>query len=378
MFIVQGEGRGHMTQALAMEQLLKEAGHQVSGILMGICNRREIPAYFKSKTEAPLYQVASPNFYFDKQSKSINLWKTGVFNTLAIPRFLGELQKIHRIVQNTQPDVIINFYDILGGYYFGLYNPPVKRISIAHQYLARHKRFPFAKGHGIQKQLFQLTNWVTSMNSHSRIALSFRDYPHAKPDLTVAPPLLRSELFDLKPVKGDYLLAYVVNKGYAEEIMDWHRKNKKVKIHCFWDNQEAEDEWSPWNGLTFHHINDHKFLDMMAGCMGYISTAGFESICEAMYLGKPVMMVPVAKQYEQACNALDAAKAGACIWSERFDLSRFLQYLSSRKAKSADFKTWTALYQSIILKEVESYIPHTKTRWLSRRVIVPKLVISNK
>ena len=67
----------------------------------------------------------------------------------------------------------------------------------------------------------------------------------------------------------------------------------------------------------------------MTGCLGYVSTAGFESICEAMYLGKPVMMVPVENQYEQACNALDAVKAGAGITNNKFIFDSFLDYLST-------------------------------------------------
>ena len=63
--------------------------------------------------------------------------------------------------------------------------------------------------------------------------------------------------------------------------------------------------------LSFHQIDDVKFLNAMAGCKAYASTAGFESICEAMYLGKPVLMVPA--HIEQDCNAYDAMKAGAGI-----------------------------------------------------------------
>ena len=37
------------------------------------------------------------------------------------------------------------------------------------------------------------------------------------------------------------------------------------------------------------------------GCKAYASTAGFESVCEAMYLGKPILMVPA--HIEQDCNA---------------------------------------------------------------------------
>lgn len=378
LFIVQGEGRGHMTQALAMEQILHRAGHEVVAIVIGTCKRREVPDYFKTSTKAQVHSIQSPNFYYDKQSRSINLWKTAVYNLLALPKYVHELKKIHKLVKATQPHAVINFYDLMGGAYFALFNPVVKRISIAHQYLARHPGFPFASGNPLQKRLFQLTNFATSLNSHSTVALSFRDYPVANKRLPIAPPLLRSEIFELSPHNGDYLLAYVVNKGYAQDLMQWHNQNRRVKIHCFWDNKDHGDEWSPRQGLTFHYINDKKFLNLMAGCMGYVSTAGFESICEAMYLGKPVMMVPVAQQYEQACNALDAVKAGAGISSDKFDLGPFLAYLSTYKVEHNRFKDWVRLYESILLKEVESFIPDTGRRRIKFRFNIPKLSISSR
>lgn len=49
----------------------------------------------------------------------------------------------------------------------------------------------------------------------------------------------------------------------------------------------------------------------MGGCKAYLTTAGFESVCEALYLGKPVLMVPV--HVEQECNAWDAQKVGAGV-----------------------------------------------------------------
>ncbi|MCE7994243.1 MAG: hypothetical protein HEP71_19810 [Roseivirga sp.] len=377
LFIVQGEGRGHMTQALAMEKILLKAGHEVVAVIIGTCKRREVPSYFKMKLSADIYSIKSPNFYYDKNSRSINLWKTALYNFVALPKYFNELRKIHRLVRNTAPQVIINFYDLMGGAYFMLFNPRVKRISIAHQYLASHPNFPFAPA-PLQKQLFRFTNWASSLNSHSKVALSFRDYPFSEKHLTISPPLLRDEIFKLTPHTGDYLLAYIVNKGYAQDLIKWHDANKKIKIHCFWDNKEHGVEWSVRPGLTFHYINDQKFLDLMAGCIGYVTTAGFESICEAMYLGKPVMMVPVAQQYEQACNALDAVMAGAGIHSDRFDLGPFLTYLSTPRPEHNDFKDWVRLQESILLKEVESFIPDTRRRGVKPFVIIQKSGFSNR
>lgn len=75
--------------------------------------------------------------------------------------------------------------------------------------------------------------------------------------------------------------------------------------------------------LSYHQIDDVKFLNGMANCRAYASTAGFESICEAMYLGKPVLMVPA--HIEQDCNAYDAMIAGAGIIGDSFELESLLR-----------------------------------------------------
>ena len=45
MFIVQGEGRGHLTQAITLERLLRQNGHEVTAVLVGKSRRRSLPAF---------------------------------------------------------------------------------------------------------------------------------------------------------------------------------------------------------------------------------------------------------------------------------------------------------------------------------------------
>lgn len=46
LFIVQGEGRGHLTQAITMEELLRRNGHEVVEVLVGKSNSRCLPGFF--------------------------------------------------------------------------------------------------------------------------------------------------------------------------------------------------------------------------------------------------------------------------------------------------------------------------------------------
>lgn len=47
IFVIQGEGRGHLTQALALGQMLRHEGHEVVKVLVGKSKNRMIPAFFR-------------------------------------------------------------------------------------------------------------------------------------------------------------------------------------------------------------------------------------------------------------------------------------------------------------------------------------------
>ncbi len=340
-FIVQGEGRGHMTQAIAFSKMVEQSGHQLACVILGKSNRRSIPEFFIREIKAPVHWIPSPNFETDKGEKGILIGKTILSNLKKLPVYWRSLALIHGIVQAERPDVILNFYDLLGGFYSVLFQPKAAYWVIGHQYLTSHPDFIFAASRGLQKQLFQLNTWMTAWGAEERLALSFHPMkPHSKSKIRVIPPLLRPEVKELVPSEGDFFLAYIVNCGYAEEVVSFAKANPDLKIKAYWDKKDAPETENPLANLSFHRVHDKNFLHDMAACKGLICTAGFESICEAMYLGKPVMVITVAGQYEQACNALDTEAAGAGIKSENFDFGYFVQALSKINPVEKPFKNW--------------------------------------
>ena len=274
--------------------------------------------------------------------------KTIFSNFKKLPVYWQSLNQIHKIIQTEKPDVILNFYDLLGGFYSFLFRPKSAYWVIGHQYLTSHPEFIFAPSRGFQKQLFQLNTWMTAWGAEERLALSFRPMKsHSKSKVRVVPPLLRPEVKELVPIEGGFFLAYIVNCGYAEEVISFAKANPNLKIKAYWDKKEAAELENPLPNLSFHRVHDKNFLRDMAGCKGLICTAGFESICEAMYLGKPVMVIPVAGQYEQTCNALDTVATGAGIKSERFDFGVFDQTLSKLKPVEKPFKEWIETWDQV-------------------------------
>jgi uncharacterized protein (TIGR00661 family) len=354
VFLVQGEGRGHLTQAISMAQILKRAGHEVAGALVGNAVGRTIPVFFKEQIHAPVYYFNAPTIVY--KGNEMNVKRTLLSLVSNSPGYIKSLRFLHRMIREIQPDLIISFYETYSGLFNIVYGTKVPMVCVAHQYLILHPDFTAPKNRGISQLLINLNSKAASWKSSQRLALSFREM-RSLPDqkLLVVPPLLRKEVLDLCPVKGDFFLVYMTHHSLSKQIIDWHTLYPDVRLHCFWDKAEAPDELQVDKTLTFHKINSQKYLSMLATCRALVTTAGFESVCEAMYLGKPVMMVPVPNHFEQECNALDGVISGAGVTSKSFNLSVLLDYLPHHIDQSEKFRNWYHRGEAMFIKNVEGF-----------------------
>ncbi len=356
LFLVQGEGRGHMTQAITLSLLLKQNNHEVVKVFVGKSERRVIPQFFYDKIGAPVETYDSPNFIVDKNQKGIRLLPSVIYNIRRSGVYFNSIRMIREAVKKFKPDVIINFYELVGGLYFLLHRPGIKHVCIGHQFLAYHPEFEFPKKQWMDRISFMLANKIFSFGADRRLALSFRalsDVPEHK--VVVVPPLLRSEALNASTTAGDYILAYILNDGYREEITRWHIDNKHIPVHFFSDARNEKEEEVIHENLTWHKINDVKFLEMMKNCKAFSSTAGFESVCEAMYMRKPVYMVPTGGHFEQQCNAIDAVKSGAGISGITFDLSRLLAFIPQYNAADTTFIKWVDSAPGLFIRALTDF-----------------------
>jgi uncharacterized protein (TIGR00661 family) len=355
-FVVQGEGRGHMTQALAMKAMLERNGHQIVGVLVGQSSVRSIPNFFLDKLGKVPTVFPSPNFITDASQKGIrvgySIWK----NLGLAGRFIKSLHIIEKQLIKWDAELVINFYEPLMGLYSFLGFKKIPMVAIAHQYVYLHKAFQFPKAGAMQRRALTTFTKITSAGALMKLAISLYPMVGKVEGIEIVPPLLRSQLFALQPRQGDYYLVYLLNTGYIDEILDFHRKYPKVKLHCFTDRKEVRDEMVIDDTLTFHQLSDEKFLRLMAGARGLVSTAGFESIAEAMYLGKPCLMVPVQGHWEQMSNALDAVKIGAGIHDTRFNIERLVGHMELTPKDYSGYRAWVDSSEERIMKALEPFL----------------------
>lgn len=344
LFIVQGEGRGHLTQALVARSLLEAAGHAVTCVLTGSVRRRRLPPYFVEKIGAPVRRYASPGFYTGRDHRSIRRLGTLVENIARVPAFGAALGEIHRAIESARPDLVLTFYEPMAGVYHLLYRPRMPFVAVSHQYMFEHPDYSFAPGARIDRTAMALFTRLTALGAAWKLALSLysaKDLPEAR--LSVLPPLLRRDLLVINAIeraREDFFLLYLLNRGYADQVVAWHEAHPHVRLECFWDHPEAEKVIHHDDTLSFHRLDDTKFLDLMGRCSGMACTAGFEAVCEALYLGKPILAVPVAGHYEQQCNAREVEMLGAGLRSDRFDLNPLIDFTPQYDAPVESFRDW--------------------------------------
>lgn len=83
-------------------------------------------------------------------------------------------------------------------------------------------------------------------------------------NIVVVPPLLRQEVAAIRPETGHYIHGYMVNSGFSDSVEAFHTTHPEISLHFFWDKADVEEEMHVDETLSFHRIDDVKFLNYMA------------------------------------------------------------------------------------------------------------------
>lgn len=341
-----------MTQALALRAFLADAGHRVERVLLGRSPHRSMPPYFATAFDAPVRSFHAPTQVPGRDGQALSVGRTALDALRRSPAFLKSVIDIAEATRGV--DVVVNFLDLMGAL-SRLIRSDVPAVAVAHNYIFLHPELESAPGPEHVKRFVLGYARATASGSARRVALSFE--PHAPlpaRGLFVAPPLLRPGL-DALPVSDDgFLLAYALNPGYASDLVRWHRRNPGVEVHCYLDGGGAALSETVAPGFHAHGLEGDSFLRHLAACRAYIGSAGFESICEAHYLGKPVLAVPTEGHFEQTLNAWDAERSGAARAGSYDDLD---DYWANAQVPDSDavqrFRSWVDRAPELLVQAVE-------------------------
>src|ERR1035437_8139658 len=222
LFVVQGEGRGHFTQALSLKNILEKNGHEVVAVMVGCSAKRTLPGFFTEKINTEIIRFQSPNFLPTPKGRQSSLLISIIYNLLLVPVYSQSLFQIKHAIRDKQPDVVINFYELLCGVTYGVFNPRPPMINVAHQYYFLTPEFRYTGNNRRQFRLLNFYTKLTAINSYKILALSFRVSEKLYfGNIVIVPPLLRKEILHKETIAGDYIHGYMLNSGYSNELSVW-------------------------------------------------------------------------------------------------------------------------------------------------------------
>jgi len=346
IFIVQGEGRGHMSQSMALKEYLDDAGHVVEAVFAGGRTPESFPGYFREFFQGKLHGFYSPYFLRTPNKKGIYVGKTLLFNMFRVSRYLREVRRIRNEINILGPDVVFNFYDVVGALALRKVKSGIRRIGIGHHFFLHLDGYRCNGNSWWNRRLLKIHTRLIMKSCDRVLALSFRE---EKGDATIeiVPPLIRKSFREFNYRPGDRFLVYLLNEGYIFDLIRISQEDSGFSADVF-TALSPEIDLPP--GICLHPMEDDKFREMMKKCRGLITTAGFDTVAEAAYQGIPMMVIPSQHHFEQRCNSADVERSGIGIAVEQ--LVHGTQH-RMKTFNNSKYRKWANQASKLIIKNLQ-------------------------
>lgn len=278
-YAVQATGNGHISRAVEILPYLKEYG-DVDIFLSG--------SNFDLKKGIPIaYRSKGLSLAYDQKKGSIDLWKTFI---QARPKKIWREAKYLPIEKY---DIVINDFECITSLACKLKNIP--SVHFGHQASFRSPKVPRPMDKNFKGE-FILSHFASGTKT---IGLHFKKY-----DSFIHQPIIKKSILESYPNDKGHITVYVGQYSLAH-LMKIFKQLKSFTFHLF--TNEAVSVYQE-NNIKVIPINQDSFNQSLINCHGIITGAGFETPAEALYLGKKLMVIPIAGQYEQECNAVALSK----------------------------------------------------------------------
>ncbi len=310
VYAMSGEGRGHATRARVVVEALR-ARHRVT-LFASDCAYAMLEARYRG-TDVHMHRIPGLGFAYGGPGR-VSLFGTLGLATRFRMSLEGYVTEVMPEVERCRPDLVIaDFEPILPR---AARRARVPFVSFDHQhYLVAgdHSELPF----GLRQQARAAAPFVRALYDWQRATIVSSFYTTAlRPayrNTTWVGTLLRPEILETRPARGSHLLAYIRRHAPARTLAALAASGRRVRVYGL--GARASE-----GSLSFHAVDERRFLDDLADCAALVSTAGNQLMGEALHFGKPVLVMPEVRNFEQAVNAHFLERSGAG-WSVRGELT---------------------------------------------------------
>ncbi len=298
LYGVVGEGMGHAMRSRVIIEHLLERGHEIEIMASGRACEFLDKRFGHTKRIHGFHMILEDN----RVRRGSTLWSNVSKGATGVPR---NIAAYFEGIRARAPDVVISDFESWAYLYAKSHGVPI--LSIDNMQVIHRCTLPaeIRDGHNVAFQLTKAFIKAKLPGCDAYYITAFFRPPPRKPDTYIFPPILRPEILAATPSRGDPLLVYQSGSEALEAAL------AKTKIPCrIYGMRKDLNEDLVVGNLTFRPFSEAGFITDLASCRGVIGAGGFTLMGEAVYLRKPMLAVPVAKQFEQILNARYLALLG--------------------------------------------------------------------
>ncbi|MCU7694095.1 glycosyltransferase family protein [Haoranjiania flava] len=329
-YAVQATGNGHISRAMELLPYLEKFG-TVDFFLSGNNSTLKLDAHVPYRSKGLSFQYTSNGgLHYPKTFKEIistSIWKEA--RHLPIDKY----------------DMVINDFEPVTSLACKMRR--IKSVHFGHQASFKSYRTPRPRNRNLLGELI-LTNYVSATTN---VGLHFQPY-----DDFILPPVIKTQIWQALPRDFGHISVYL--PSYDDKTLIGIFTNfKDHRFEIF--SREVKDEQTNGN-ITLLPVSKQLFNNSLINCHGIITSGGFETPAEALYLKKKLLVIPIKGQYEQLCNAAALARMGYSVLQnlKPDNLSIVQRWLENEKVHS--LKTYNKPTAEIVEQFMEIAI--TKMR----------------
>lgn len=290
LYGIQGTGNGHISRSTKIIHRLKKVGCNVDILISGNTN---INIPFEVK-----YNLTGFTLKYSKNG-SISFLKTLI--NLNFYKFINDLK-----LNLNNYDLIISDFEPITAWASKINNKECLGISNQCSFLSKNSPRPKQKSY-IGEFIFKNMAPVSK-----KIGFHFEEY-----DTFIYTPIIKDTLLIFKPTEKNHYTVYLPT--YDLDILNGFLSKLNVKFHVF---SNIENKIIS-NNITYYPLNKYRFEDSILNSSGVITSGGFQTTSESLFLNKKLMTIPINGQYEQLCNVESLKKLGVFSGTLN-DISYFL------------------------------------------------------
>jgi len=326
LYAIQGTGNGHLSRARAIIPYLKEYG-QLDIMVSGTEADVELPYPVK-------YSSKGVSFHYNRHGGIHylkTLWHNNPYRIFKeIDDFPVELY-----------DLVVNDFEPITAWACRKKN--VRCVALSHQSAFLSPLTPRPD------QPSKLGEFILQKYAPVEHAIGFHFESY---DGFIHTPVIRKAIREAEVEDDGHYVVYL--PAMSEELLiNYLRQLPPVEWHVF--SRYTRFSYRN-NNILIQPVENDTFIKSFTSCTGILTSAGFETPAEALYMGKKLFVSPIIGQYEQECNAVALRELGIPV-AKRINetaIDALQTWIYSDKVVQIPFPDET---QAIVSELIHTFLP---------------------